>query len=625
MANKIDLDTIAKEYAEGRISKEDFLYLHKMLTDAASKKKPAAPQPPVLKTAHSAKAPTQAQQSRQQRPAQQRVAAQRVPPSQAQASQQRRSIRPQAQPQPAQHIPELPDFGHPTPDFLVEKRKPSVFGYVRRHHKEAVALLGTLGIFISMFYNNFNSHPVETGNGRVMMIHSERGKESAPQGLRTQDIKLIAELMMEDNSWNKELVDDFLGQWNRLSDNEKQRIKQSDWFNDFSGMLSKQIRITQSKAKTGDVSAIYDQHALLALADALIFGDSKVAKDALRKYASSDQDTVPETSDKKDADVPQSNSKDKPDSQSVQTAKLNDAPATTNSNSSEDKSARNKDTDDSDRNLRRISRQEIEDVMNKFTVAFEAGHTKDLLALFPDDEYSNSYTDLEKIKKTYKDLFRRSGDRRLDLSSFFWEHDFDEARGSAKYKTEVRDIKVGSYETTTANLDITLRRLMGKVYITNFKLKDQHVVAHASRSTNSKPVVHKQPQTASIKIKEKPKHPTPSELQDLVTQYITAYETGDVSELMHLFANATWTSSRTGLVEMKQNYQNLFTTTDGREMFVKDMNWSFKDKKAMGTGELTLTYHTKDDKIISQKGKIRVVATRNGDQVRFTQMFHIVE
>jgi len=619
MANKIDLDTIAKEYAEGRISKEDFLYLHKMLTDAAARKKPAAPQPPVLKTAHSAKAPTQ--QSRQ-RPMPQRAAQTRVPPSQV--SQQRRTIRPQPQQPEQQMIPELPDFDQATPAFLVENRKPSVFGYVRRHHKEAVALLGTLGIFISMFYNNFNSQPVDTSNGRVMMIHSERGKDSATQGLRTQDIKLIAELMMEDNSWNKELVDDFLVQWNRLSDNEKQGIKQLDWYNDFSGMLSKQIRITQSKAKTGDVSAIYDQQALLELADNLIFGNSKEAKDALKKYASSDRDSLPRENRKKDAVVSESQLKDEPVSQSVQTAKLNE-PAEKSSVKSSEKSANNQSRDNSEHNLRRISRQEIEDVMNRFTVAFEAGHTQDLMALFPDDEYSSSYAELNKVKKAYKDLFRRSGDRRLDLSSFFWEHDFDEASGSAKYKAEVRDRKNGSYETTSANLDITLRRLMGKVYITSFKLKDQQVVAHAGRSTSSKPVALKQQQTASIKIKEKPKHPTPSELQDLVTQYITAYETGDVAELMHLFANATWTSSRTGLVEMKQNYQNLFTTTDGREMFVKDMNWSFKDKKAMGTGELTLTYHTKDDKIISQKGKIRVVATRNGDQVRFTQMFHIVE
>ncbi|KPJ91724.1 MAG: hypothetical protein AMJ55_11130, partial [Gammaproteobacteria bacterium SG8_15] len=175
-------------------------------------------------------------------------------------------------------------------------------------------------------------------------------------------------------------------------------------------------------------------------------------------------------------------------------------------------------------------------------------------------------------------------------------------------------------ETVTANLDITLRRLMGKVYITGFKLSDRDVVAHTTKAV---PAMARH--AVDVASKSKPKHPTPAELQDLVTQYITAYETGDVTELMHLFANATWTSSRTGLVEMKQNYQNLFSTTNGREMFVKNINWNFKDKKALGTGELVLSYHTKDDQIVTQTGKIRFVATRHGDNVRFTQMFHIVE
>ncbi|WP_455220438.1 YybH family protein [Kaarinaea lacus] len=609
MANKIDLDTIAKEYAEGRISKEDFLYLHKMLTNSATKKKPSAPQPPVLKAAHPAKAPTQ--QVRQ--PVQQRAV------SPQKASQQRRTMRPQ----PAQHIPASQNFNQATPAFLVEERKSSIFDYIRRHHKEAVALLGTVGIFISMIYNNFNSPPIESGNGRVMMIHSEQGKQSATLGLRTQDIKLIAELMMEDNSWNKDLIDDFLAQWNHLSDYEKERIKQEDWYNRFSVMLSQQIKIARSKAKTGDVSAIYNQQALLQLTDNLILGNSKEAKNALRKYASSDSDrssTVSSRKDKQDSVAGKPSSQDKPASQPVQTAKINDKPEKTISSKSSEKNARN----DSEHNRHRISRQEIEDVMNRFMVAFEAGHTKDLMALFPDDEYSSSYAELKKVKKDYKDLFRTSRDRRLDLSSFFWEHDFDEARGTAKYKAEIRGKASGADETVTANLDVTLRRLLGKVYITSFKLKNQEIVAHAVPQSGSKPTKSRQ-QIVSLKNKEKPKHPTPAELQDLVTQYVTAYETGDVTELMHLFASATWTSSRTGLVEMKQNYQNLFTTTNGREMFVKDINWDFKGKKAMGTGELTLTYHTKDDKIVSQKGKIRFVATRNGDTVRFTQMFHIVE
>ena len=76
---------------------------------------------------------------------------------------------------------------------------------------------------------------------------------------------------------------------------------------------------------------------------------------------------------------------------------------------------------------------------------------------------------------------------------------------------------------------------------------------------------------------------------------------------------------------MKQNYDNLFTTTSGREIFVNNINWTFKGKKALGTGDLTLTHHTNDNKVKSQKGKIRIVATKVGDSVRFTQMFHIVD
>ena len=606
MANKIDLDTIAKEYAEGRISKEDFLYLHKMLTNLPGKKKsPAQPQPPVLKPVQQAKAAPRQQQTR-------RPAAQRTTPKQA--SQPRRTIRPQvAQPQ-AQPAPEPQHFHQAAPAFLVEERRASTFGYIRKHHKEVVALLGTVGIFISMFYNNFQSPSVDPNNARVVMIQSQQGEQSSVQGLRTQDIKLIAELMMEDNSWNKELIDDFLSQWNRLSNSEKQSIKQAEWYNRFSAMLSQQIKIAQTRATTGDVSAIYNQQALMQLADNLIFGDSKEARDALQKYASSDSSTRNAESKKesiKENVSSKSIAAEKTIRQPVQTAK------TTNETviAKPEKSIR----DESEKNRHRITRQEIEDVMNRFTVAFEAGRTRDLMALFPDEEYSSSYAGLNRVKQGYKELFQSSQDRRLDLSSFFWEHDFDEARGTAKYKADIsKDKSTG--ETITANLDITLRRLMGKVYITGFKLSDREVAAH---TTKAAPAPNKQ--AVDVASKSKPKHPTPAELQDLVTQYVTAYETGDVTELMHLFANATWTSSRTGLVEMKQNYQNLFSTTNGREMFVKNINWNFKDKKALGTGELVLSYHTKDDQIVTQTGKIRFVATRHGDNVRFTQMFHIVD
>ncbi|MEJ2181144.1 MAG: hypothetical protein P8Y28_12105 [Gammaproteobacteria bacterium] len=587
MAKKIDLDTIAKEYAEGRISRDDFLYLHKMLTtQTAGNKQPVQQAPPVLTGGRPVKAGARQQKSR---PA----------PKQAASAQARRSIRPGTTPpvaQPGSHATH-----NPAATLQTMSQKSSIFGYVRKHHKEAVALLGTFGIFISMFYNKIET-PDNSG-GRVLVIQEQNRSQGENQSqsprLRTQDIKLIAQLMMEDNSWNKDLIDDFVAQWNKLSDHEKQTIKDTDWYSLFSTLLSQQIKTTRVKAKTGDVTAIYNQQALLGLADTLVFGNDKQARETLAKMASSDSKR---TEHKKQARKESNQGRTIQNKSKTQTAKI---------------SSKSKNTKTTDSNRHRISRKEIENVINRFTIAVEAGHTRDLADLFAGDDYSSSFASLDQIKKEYRKLFRTTKNRNIELSSLFWEHDYGEARGTAEYTANIEMTGDNVKKTVTANLDITLRRLMGKVFITDFKLTDRDVVTHAP-GINS---------TAFRKTaaKEKPKHPTPAELQDLVTQYMTAYETGDAEELMHLFANATWTKSRTGLVEMKQNYDNLFTTTSGREIFVNNIKWTFKGKKALGTGELSLTHHTGDNEVKLQKGKIRIVATKVGDQVRFSQMFHIVE
>lgn len=598
---KIDLDTIAKEYAAGKISKEDFLYLHKMLTNPPAKK-PAPQQPPVLNPARPARSPAGQAAQRQQQ--------QRQP--------QRRIVKPSAtgQPNAASQSDLIPvsQINLHIDDSLLEQAPSSVsvFGYIRRHHKEVVALIGTLGIFISMFYNKIQI-PSDQGQSRVVMV--QQPADTQPPHLRTQDIKLIAQLMMEDNSWNKELIDDFVTQWNKLSDNEKLTIKQSDWYLDFSSMLSQQIKTARIKAKTGDVSAIYSQQALLSLADSLVFGEDHKAQQLLAEAVNSNtiKSILNEPDEPAPRETPKTANKEKAVIKEKELAKPEIA-TRSEVKSTPSSSAIAK---------HRISRQEIEDVINRLTVAVEAGQTSDLVSLFADPEYSSSFAALNKVKKDYKELFQTTRDRQLDLSSFFWEHDFDEVRGSAKYtaKVTMKDAEVD--RTITANLDITLRRLMGKIYITDFVLKNRKVVASSSiHKQEAKP---KPLNTARNKNNGKPRHPTPAELQDLVTQYITAYETGDVKELMHLFANATWTKSRTGLVEMKQNYENLFTTTSGREVFIKNVDWKFKDDKALGTGDLLITLHTHGSQVETKKGKIRIVAEKSKDLVRFTQMFHIVD
>ncbi|HEY5601811.1 MAG TPA: hypothetical protein VIM41_01760 [Gammaproteobacteria bacterium] len=609
MPNEFDLDTIAKEYAEGRISKEDFLYLHKMLTTPSAKKPSPAQQPPMLRPARPVKVTTS--HSRQVKPPAQPAAAQHSSIN----------TRPDTRPEVStantrkQHDLSIPSRrAVAPPPVFVPQKKATFFGYVRKHHKEVVALLGTTGIFISMFYNNVKFPSFDSGNARVVVIQSQPDQEKKSPGLRTQDIKLVAELMMDDNSWNKELIEDFLAHWQSLSDNEKLTVRDATWYKKFSAMLAQQLKISRLKAKTGDVAAIYNQQALLQLADNLVFGNNQEAKQTLASVAGSDsKPSAIERDQDSQSDTPKAVQEQ--DAPPVRTAKITGAPVNKSNTEQLNRPSR-----DAEANRHRISRQEVEDVISRFVAAFESGHTPELISLFANEDHSSSVAELNRVKAEYQDLIRVTQDRHLELSSLFWEHDFDEARGSAKYKANLRKKGKDDDLTLTANLDLTLRRVSGKVYITEFKLSGREEVV--AKKPQSKPNSSK---NATLAFKEKPDHPTQAELQELITRYITAYETGNVKDMMRLFENATWASSTSGLEEMKQLYQTQFENTSGREIFVNNIDWDFKDKKAMGTGDLILTFRTKDKKLVTQKGKIRIMATREGEDAQISQIFHVMQ
>lgn len=561
--SKIDLETLAKEYAAGRISREDFLYLHQMLTQ-------------------------QAQQRQGNRKPVQR------PPV-----------------QPAARRPAMNPNVHNQPRIqgnYVQAAQPagsgSVFGYVRRHHKEVVALLGTIGIFLSMYYNKIDTKPQETPGARVVVLQSDNAKK--PARLRTEDVKLIAELITEDNNWSRELTNDFVNQWDKLTLNEKVKIKQEDWYYKFSTMLSKQINNTRKKADEGDISAIYNQQALLEIADKLIFDDNPDAKKilaALNGVQREKQKSSPapvEKAVKTDKVKPQRNPVIK-----EKIAKIDNNTKRENSKSGKKHT---------------ISEKELKSVLKDFKFAFKAGNTKTLIQLFASDEYSTSFTSLDAIKDDYRSMFRNTRERSLALDALDWEHDYDEARGKGLYQAKIRLRHNNVLKTITADLDITVRRIFGKLQITDFKLRNKEIV---TSTTNFKKSLKKR----LANNKDKPKFPTQAELQDLVTQYVTAYETGDVDQMVSLFSGGTWKAGRNAKLVMKQDYRDLFRNTKDREVYVKDIKWKFKKDKALGTGELILTSHSLDNnKTTTKKGKIRIVAKRlNNDKVQFTQVFHVLD
>ena len=563
--SKIDLETLAKEYAAGRISREDFLYLHQMLTQQAQQRQ--ATRQPV-----------------QRPPARQPV---------------RQAVNPMAHNQQMHNQAQYQgNYAHAAPSG-------SVFSYVRRHHKEVVALLGTIGIFLSMYYNKIDTKPQETPGARVVVLQNDNAKSHGR--LRSEDVKLIAELIMEDNSWTRDLINDFIIQWDKLSLNEKVKIKQEDWYYKFSTMLSKQINKTRQKADDGDISAIYNQQALMEIADKLIFDDNPDAKKILaalsgvqsekQKRISADETKKVTTTDL----VPEPKAIRK-----QKIAKIDNKPKPQNKSNTDKNHA--------------ISEKELESVVKDFELAFKSGNTKALIKLFASDENSTSFTSLDAIKDDYRAMFRNTRERKIAVDAMDWEHDYDEARGKGLYPAYIRLRQNNVLKTITADVDITVRRIFGKLQITDFKLRNKEIV---TSTTNFKKNLKKRLATG----KDKPNYPTQAELQDLVTQYVTAYETGDVDQLVALFSGGTWKAGRNAKLIMKQDYQDLFRSTKDREVYVKDIKWKYKKDKALGTGELILTTHSLDNnKTTTKKGKIRIVAKRlNNDKVQFTQVFHVLD
>ena len=94
---------------------------------------------------------------------------------------------------------------------------------------------------------------------------------------------------------------------------------------------------------------------------------------------------------------------------------------------------------------------------------------------------------------------------------------------------------------------------------------------------------------------------------------------------MDLFASSTWTTDPSGLEELRRDYADLFESTSDRQVFISNIDWSFKNNKAMGTGDLVINLLSKQDhKITKKKGKVRLIVEKNRRKARISHLFQIV-
>ena len=206
----------------------------------------------------------------------------------------------------------------------------------------------------------------------------------------------------------------------------------------------------------------------------------------------------------------------------------------------------------------------------------------------------------------------------MEFRGLRWENTAQELRGKGKLRTSLRLLPDGEYQTVTTDVMLAMSKIDNVARITDFRLSDESIFALAHSLEQNKAA-------KTLFAKDKPKHPTQSELQDIVTQYVDSYQAGDLSRMMELFSSSTWTADPAGLEELRRDYSDLFQSTSDRQVFISNVDWSYKDNKAMGTGDLVINLLSgQDHKITKKKGKLRLIVEKSEQKARISHLFQIV-
>ena len=149
-----------------------------------------------------------------------------------------------------------------------------------------------------------------------------------------------------------------------------------------------------------------------------------------------------------------------------------------------------------------------------------------------------------------------------------------------------------------------------------------HAMANAGTETKPAMSVPDLAMTYAGQKKLPPEGPTAAQLQDMVTQFISAYEIGDLERFDSLFSINAKSNDHTNLATIKQEYQELFAATVDRQLFINDLNWSFVENKAKGVGKMHALIVSKDDSVRVITGKIQFVAEKAGNKAIITHLYH---
>lgn len=117
-----------------------------------------------------------------------------------------------------------------------------------------------------------------------------------------------------------------------------------------------------------------------------------------------------------------------------------------------------------------------------------------------------------------------------------------------------------------------------------------------------------------------------TELEFLVGRFVGAYEQGDLEGFLALLDGGVRTGEKSGKAAVRKDYEDLFRTTQNREMALKDMHWEHGPDAVRGEGRFSVRVLRRGERDYRRySGVIRFDVAKRGGSLVITGLYHMID
>jgi hypothetical protein len=114
-----------------------------------------------------------------------------------------------------------------------------------------------------------------------------------------------------------------------------------------------------------------------------------------------------------------------------------------------------------------------------------------------------------------------------------------------------------------------------------------------------------------------------AELAGVAKRFEFVYEAGDIEQFLRLFDDDVRTNDRYSKDGLREDYEELFKTTDMRDMILGNVTWEARDNHADGWGNFEVrTRKAGEQEIKTYKGSLTFYVEKIDGRVRIKRLYH---